>query len=106
MYADRRSGEPIRLDSASLSRKQEIVMIGKVIGALVGAKAAEHTRGVGGTGGAVLGAAAVALARRFGPMGMIAAAAGGYAMKRYNEKRERELQAARRAGGPGGVPQY
>jgi hypothetical protein len=63
-------------------------MIGKLIGAVVGAKAAEHARGVNGPGGAVLGAAAVALARRFGPMGMIAAAVGGYALKRYNEKQQ------------------
>jgi hypothetical protein len=63
-------------------------MIGKLIGAIAGAKAAEHSRSVGGPGGAVLGAAAVAMARRFGPMGMIAAAAGGYALNRYNKKRE------------------
>lgn len=61
-------------------------MIGKLVGALAGAKAAKHTRGVNEPGGAVLGAAAFALARRFGPMGMIAAAAGGYAWKRYNDK--------------------
>jgi hypothetical protein len=63
-------------------------MIGKLIGAIAGAKAAEHARGVNGPGGAALGAVAVVLARRFGPMGMIAAAAGGYALKRYNEKRQ------------------
>ena len=63
-------------------------MIGKIIGALAGAKAAKHTRGVNGPGGAVMGVAAMALARRFGPAGMIAAAVGGYALKRYNEKRQ------------------
>jgi len=63
-------------------------MIGKIIGAIAGAKAAEHTRGVSGPGGALLGAGAVALARRLGPVGLVAAAAGGYALKRYNEKRE------------------
>jgi hypothetical protein len=62
-------------------------MIGKIIGAIAGAKAAKHTRGVNGTGGALMGAATIAMARRFGPAGMIAAAAGGYALKRYNEKR-------------------
>jgi hypothetical protein len=35
-----------------------------------------------------MGAAAVAMARRFGPAGMIAAAIGGYALKRHNEKRQ------------------
>lgn len=67
-------------------------MIGKIIGAMVGAKAAGHARGIDGPGGAVLGAAAVALARRFGPMGIVAAAAGGYALKKYNEKREAETR--------------
>ena len=63
-------------------------MIGKLIGALAGAKAAKHSRGVDGPGGALMGAAAVAMARRFGPAGMIAAAIGGYALKRHNEKRQ------------------
>lgn len=70
-------------------------MIGKLIGAAAGAKIAEHTRGVNGPGGAVLGAAAVAMARRFGPMGMLAAVAGSYALKRYNEKRQAGGQPAR-----------
>lgn len=63
-------------------------MIGKLIGAFVGAKAAQSARGVSGPGGALLGAAAVGMARRMGPVGIIAAAAGGYAIKRYNEKRQ------------------
>lgn len=63
-------------------------MIGKLIGALVGAKAARHTRGVNESGGALMGMAAMAMARRFGPAGMIAAAVGGYALKRYKEKRQ------------------
>ena len=66
-------------------------MIGKLIGAFAGAKAAEHARGVSGPGGAVMGAAAVALARRFGPAGMIAAAVGGYALKRYKEKQDARM---------------
>jgi hypothetical protein len=65
-------------------------MLGKIIGAMAGAKAAEHSRKVDGAGGALLGALAVPvvtrIARRMGPLGWIAAAAGGYAYKRYTEK--------------------
>jgi hypothetical protein len=64
-------------------------MIGKILGALAGAKLSQHARSVNGPGGAVLGAAAVALARRMGPMGWVAAAAGGYALKRMAEKQNR-----------------
>jgi hypothetical protein len=63
-------------------------MIGKIIGAAVGAKAAEHARGVNGPGGALLGVAAVTVARRMGPLGWIAAAAGGYALKKFTERRD------------------
>ena len=62
-------------------------MLGKLIGAYAGARAAKRTRGVDQPGGAVMGIAAVAIARRFGIPGMIAAAVGGYALKRYNERR-------------------
>lgn len=70
-------------------------MIGKLIGAWAGAKVAERTRGgTSGPGGALMGAAAVAMARRLGPVGMIAAAAGGYALKRYSEKRQPNVRAS------------
>lgn len=62
-------------------------MLGKIIGGVLGAKAARKRGGVDEPGGAIMGVAAVALARRFGLPGMIAAAAGGYALKRYNEKK-------------------
>lgn len=62
-------------------------MLGKIIGGIVGAKAAKHARGVDQPGGALMGVAAVALARRFGIPGIIAAAAGTYAIKRYNQRR-------------------
>ena len=45
--------------------------------------------GVGGTGGALLGVGAAALAKRLGPVGLIAALAGGYAFKRYKDKQDR-----------------
>lgn len=63
-------------------------MLGKIIGGVIGARAARGTRGVDEPGGALMGVAAVALARRFGLPGMIAAAAGGYALKRYKERRQ------------------
>jgi len=55
---------------------------------MVGARAAKHSRGVNEPGGALLGVASVALARRFGLPGILAAAAGGYALKRYSERRK------------------
>lgn len=63
-------------------------MIGKIIGAMVGAKVAERARGgVGGPGGAILGAVAVPLARRLGPVGLAAIALGGYAAKKMGTRR-------------------
>ena len=64
-------------------------MIGKIIGAAVGKKAADHMRGVSGTTGALLGAAAPVLLRRLSLPTMLAVAAGGYAFKRYKDKQER-----------------
>ena len=72
-------------------------MLGKIIGAVAGAKVADHVRGVNGPGGALLGAGAAALARRLGPLGLAAVVAGGYAFKRYSDKR------ARTSGTPAGV---
>lgn len=63
-------------------------MFDKILGAVIGSKAAEsQPGGLGGTGGALMGAGAAALVRRMGPLGLIAAVAGGYALKRYSEKR-------------------
>lgn len=61
-------------------------MIGKIVGAVLGAKAAEHTRGVGGAGGALLGMGAAAVLRRMSLPAMLALAAGGYAYKRYADR--------------------
>ncbi len=71
-------------------------MIGKILGGIAGAKAADHMRGVGGTGGALLGVGAATLARRLSLPAMLAIAAGGYAFKRYSDKR-----AAREKGAKG-----
>lgn len=65
-------------------------MIGKLIGASIGAKAAKSVSGgLGGTGGALLGAGAATVIKRLSPLGLIAAVAGGYAVKRYMDKREK-----------------
>ena len=63
-------------------------MLGKVIGAVAGERIARHLNGVNGTGGALLGAGVATILRRLGPVGLIAAAAGGYVLKRHFDKRE------------------
>ena len=63
-------------------------MIGRIVSALAGRSMARNMPGgMGGMSGMALGAALPSLARRMGPMGMIAAAAGGYAVKRMMDKR-------------------
>ena len=69
-------------------------MLGKIIGGIAGAKAANHVRGVNEPGGALLGIGAAALARRLGPVGLIAALAGGYAFKRYKDKQDKRTKRA------------
>ena len=64
-------------------------MIGKLIGAIAGERAARQFHGINGTGGALLGAGAAAVIRRLGPLGLAVAAAGGYALKRRYEKKQR-----------------
>lgn len=68
-------------------------MFGKILGGIVGAKAAGHASSIGGTGGALLGVGAATLAKRFGPVGLIAALAGGYAIKRYKDKQAERASA-------------
>jgi hypothetical protein len=63
-------------------------MIGKLIGAAAGAQAAKHTAKIGGTGGAVLGALAVPLVRRMSLPALLALGAGGYAYKKWSDRRE------------------
>jgi hypothetical protein len=61
-------------------------MIGKILGAVAGAKAAEQTTKIGGAGGALLGVAAMSLARRLSVPALIVLTAGGYAFKKWNDK--------------------
>ncbi|MEL0210909.1 MAG: hypothetical protein VW891_10060 [Novosphingobium sp.] len=63
-------------------------MIGKIISAVVGKKIAERTPGMSEGTGAVVGLAAATLARRMGPLGMIAAAGGTWAISRAMKKKQ------------------
>ncbi len=72
-------------------------MIGKIIGAFAGSKIAQHSRGIGGPTGAVLGVGAAALARRLSVPALVAITAGGYFAKRYMDKQETAKPAAKRA---------
>jgi len=75
-------------------------MIGKILAAVIGKKAAEQSNSISGPGGALLGVATATLARRLSPIGLIALAAGGYALKRRLEKRERTAAAPAAAPAP------
>ena len=63
-------------------------MIGKIIGAGLGAKAAQNTKNIGGPMGAAIGAAAPFILRRMSIPAMLAIAAGGYAYKKFSEKKD------------------
>ena len=65
-------------------------MLGKLVGAIAGERAAQHVTGINGPVGAALGAGAVSVVRRFGPLGFIALAVGGYAFKRYRDKQKQD----------------
>lgn len=69
-------------------------MLGKIIGAAAGAAAGNATRGMSGPTGAIIGTLAVAAARRMGLAGLIAAAAGGYLVKRFADKGDPKKPAA------------
>lgn len=63
-------------------------MFGSILGAIAGSQVAQHMRDVDGTGGAILGVAAISALRRLGPVGLIAAGVGGCAPKKRFEKRD------------------
>jgi hypothetical protein len=71
---------------ADYASKRRLTMLGKLIGAIAGKRAARHVGGVSDTGGALLGVGAATLLKRLGPVGLIAAAAGGYALKKYYDR--------------------
>lgn len=65
-------------------------MIGNLIRMVAGRAVARQVGGVSaGPLGMAAGAALPFVLRRFGPMGMIGAAVGGYAIKKYLDKRGR-----------------
>ena len=67
-------------------------MIGKILGALIGAEV-ERRRQESGLKGAVLGAAAVGLAKRLGPAALLLG--GAYAAKKiYDRRRDFQSPAA------------
>ena len=65
-------------------------MIGKLIGAAVGAQAAKKSKKLGGTTGAVLGAAVPFVLRRISIPTMLVMGAGGYAAKKMLDKKDDE----------------
>ncbi len=67
-------------------------MLGKIIGAAAGAAAGNATSGMTGAKGAIAGTLAVAAARRMGVLGLLAAGAGGYLLKRMKDKKEQKRE--------------
>lgn len=63
-------------------------MIGRLIGAFVGSKAAKQTTAMGGTTGAVLGVLAPTILRRMSIPGMLAIGAGSYLVKKLADKKD------------------
>lgn len=63
-------------------------MIGKIISAVIGKKIAERTPGMSEGTGALLGVAAATVMRRMGPLGMLAAAGGTWALSRAMKKKQ------------------
>jgi len=62
-------------------------MLGKILGGIAGAKAAEHRGKMSGASGAILGAVAGSVIRRATIPGLIALTVGGYALKKWNDNR-------------------
>ncbi|GAA4647550.1 hypothetical protein GCM10023115_55120 [Pontixanthobacter gangjinensis] len=62
-------------------------MFGKILGAFIGSKAAQQTRNIGGPAGAAIGVASTILLRRMSLPAMAAVAVGGYAFKKFAEKK-------------------
>jgi hypothetical protein len=63
-------------------------MIGKVLGAFLGGKAAQHVRGIQGPTGAALGVLAPAIIRRLSWPAMIALGVGGYFAKKMIDQQD------------------
>jgi hypothetical protein len=70
------------------AKGKEIKMLGKILGGIAGARAARHSNKVGGVSGALMGAVAGSVLRRASLPALIALTAGGYAFKKYKERRD------------------
>jgi hypothetical protein len=66
-------------------KQGDMQMVGKFVGALIGAEV-ERKRQESGLKGAIIGAAAVGLIRRLGPIGL--AIGGAWAVKRAYDRRQ------------------
>lgn len=71
-------------------------MIGKILGAFLGGKAAQHARGISGPTGAALGVLAPVILRRMSWPAMAAIGVGGYLAKKAMDR-----DAAKPAAAPG-----
>ncbi len=66
-------------------------MIGKVIGAALGGKLAQQTKSVGGTTGAMIGAAAPFVLSRLSIPAKLALGVGGYFTKKFLDKKNSDM---------------
>ncbi len=71
-------------------------MFGKIFGGIAGKQVADNTASVSGTKGAILGAVTGSVLRRASIPAMIAMAAGGYALKKYKDRKDREAAKRKR----------
>ena len=62
-------------------------MLGRIIGGLAGRSIARRAGGAdAGIAGTLIGVALPTIMRRFGPLGMVGAALGTYALRRFGER--------------------
>ncbi len=81
-------------------------MFGKIIGGLVGGKLAQQSKNMGGTTGAMIGAAVPMIISRMSIPGMIAVGVGGYAVKKFLDKdAEKKTAGANDTGSVASIPQ-
>ncbi len=83
-------------------------MIGKIIGAALGAQAAKKSKNVGGASGAAIGAAVPFVLRRISIPTILAMGAGGFIAKKLFDKKSAEDKAQKLSGTdlktPGSAP--
>lgn len=65
-------------------------MLGKILGAVAGKQVADHTAGLSGPAGMIGGVVAATVLRRASLPALVAITAGGYALKKYKERKDRE----------------